>query len=126
MAGGNSTRPSCSVAWARPEGGRHVDCRSCLPARPDRGRTPVKVDHFLTLTFTLELALTVAGAIAGAHAWTPRQAGELAGSAIGFGVAYILVNILRRLYVIYSDPDRLDRELDEAEEREREERRRRK
>lgn len=40
-------------------------------------------------------------------------AGALVGAAIGFGVSYIVVEILDRLYVTYSDWDRVRRELDE-------------
>lgn len=85
----------------------------------------MKVDHFVTLTFVLEAALIVVGGLAGSYAWTPYPAGYLIGAGIGFGVAYILVDILDRLYVIYSDPERLDRELREAR-RERDEERRKK
>jgi hypothetical protein len=45
------------------------------------------------------------------------------GAAIGFGVAYIVVDILVRLFVIFSDPDRLRQELDEGRRKRDEERR---
>lgn len=84
------------------------------------------MDHFVTLTLVLEAALVVVGGIAGSYAWTPFPAGYLIGAGIGFGVAYILVEVLDRLYVIYSDPERLDRELEEGRRRRREEERRKK
>jgi hypothetical protein len=85
----------------------------------------VKVDHFVTLTLALEAALIVVGGIAGSYAW-PYPAGYMIGAGIGFGAAYIVVEILDRLYVIYSDPVRLDRELEERRRRRREQGRRKK
>lgn len=86
----------------------------------------MKVDHFVTLTNVVEAALVVVGEIAGSYAWTPYPIGYLIGAGIGFGVSYILIEILERLYLIYSDPERLDRELEEGRRRRREEERRKK
>jgi hypothetical protein len=73
----------------------------------------VKVDDFVSLSVVLEAVLIVAGATAGSYAWTPYPLGSLIGAGIGLGVAYILVEILDRLYLIYGDPERIGRELEE-------------
>ena len=85
----------------------------------------MKLDRFLTATMVMEDVLVVAGAVAGGEAWSPPLLGAIVGVAIGAGVAYIATEIVDRLYLIYSDPERLGRELAEARrEREEEERRR--
>jgi hypothetical protein len=86
----------------------------------------VKVDHYMTATDIIEWVLIVVGGIAGSYAWTPYLAGYLIGAVVGFGAAYIVVEVLDRLFLIYGDPERLDRELDERRRRRREEERRKK
>lgn len=71
----------------------------------------MKVDRYADLTFALEVALAVAGVMAGGYAWTPCVAGAVLGGIVGYVAAYVLVEILDRLFVIYSDRERLDREL---------------
>ncbi|MBN9621542.1 MAG: hypothetical protein J0H06_01085 [Actinobacteria bacterium] len=85
----------------------------------------MKVDRYLDLTFALEVVLPVAGGLAGGSAWTPRAAGGVVGWILGYIVAYIIVEILDRLFLIYGDPERIDRELAKGR-RERDERRRKK
>jgi uncharacterized protein (DUF2062 family) len=83
----------------------------------------VKVDDYAAATLAIDAVLIIAGAVAGSYAWSPYLAGALVGAAIGFGVSYILVEILDRLYVTYSDWDRVSRELDERRRRRRDEKR---
>ncbi|MBS1885632.1 MAG: hypothetical protein JSU06_00420 [Actinobacteria bacterium] len=91
-----------------------------------RGLIPgMKVDDYMTLTSMIEVVLVAAGGIAGSYAWSPYPVGYMIGAAIGFGAAYIVVEILDRLYVLCSDPKRLRRELDEGRRRQREQERRR-
>jgi hypothetical protein len=85
----------------------------------------VKVDRYIDLTFALKVALVAVDGILGSYAWTPRPAGAIAGALLGYVVAYILVEILDRLFVVHSDPSRLDRELGEGRREREEERRRR-
>ncbi|MBN9621971.1 MAG: hypothetical protein J0H06_03305 [Actinobacteria bacterium] len=77
----------------------------------------MKVDDYAAATVAIDVVLIIAGAAAGSYAWSPYLAGALVGAAIGFGVSYILVEILDRLYVTYSDWDRVSRELDERRRR---------
>ncbi|MBS1885989.1 MAG: hypothetical protein JSU06_02275 [Actinobacteria bacterium] len=74
----------------------------------------MKVDHYVGLTLALEVALAFAGGLAGGYAWTPSVAGAVAGFVLGYVVAYIVVEILDWLFVIYSDRERLDREMAEG------------
>jgi hypothetical protein len=83
----------------------------------------VKVDDYAAATLAIEAVLIIAGALAGSYAWSPYLAGALVGAAIGFGVSYILLEILDRLYVTYRDWDRVHRELDERRRRKRDEKR---
>lgn len=83
----------------------------------------MKVDRYVDLTFAVEVALAVAGGIAGGYAWTPRPAGAILGAILGYIVAYIVVDILDSIFVFYSDPSRLDRELAKGRDEREEERR---